>query len=274
MILGLGRRPEIALVEISGVIGGGQMRPAEYAMLFRRLGEDAHIKAVILEIDSPGGSATASDYLYLALRRLAAKKPVIAFIHGVGASGGYFLACATQRIIAIPSAIIGSIGVISVRPVLVDLLQRMGVDVSVSKSGPYKDMGAPYRTLTPEEREKEDALVARFFDRFVEVVAEARRMTPEEVRRHATGEVYIGVNAVELGLIDETGDFERALELAAELANVPPRFAPVRPRRPLFQRLMSPVGAALAQQLTYELESRLQRRLLYHAPLKRPRQRR
>ena len=270
MIPWLERRPEIALVEISGIIGG-QMRPAEYAMLFRRLAEDPHIKAVILEIDSPGGSATASDYLYLALRRLAAKKPVIAFIRGVGASGGYFLACTAQRIIAIPSAIIGSIGVISVRPVLVDLLQRVGIDVSVSKSGPYKDMGAPYRTLTAEELEKEDALVARFFDRFVDVVAEARRMTPEEVRQRATGEVYIGTHAQELGLIDETGDFERALELAAELGNVPPRFMPVRPRRPLLQRLMSPMGAALAQQLTYELESRLQRRLLYQSAVKRPR---
>ncbi|MSQ61574.1 MAG: signal peptide peptidase SppA [Dehalococcoidia bacterium] len=239
MIAGLGRRPEIALVEISGVLGR-QMRPAEYAMLFRRLGEDAHIRAVILEIDSPGGSATASDYLYLALRRLAAKKPVVAFIRGVGASGGYFLACAAQRIIAIPSAIIGSIGVISVRPVLVALLQRVGVDVSVSKSDPYKDMGAPYRTLTAEDLEKEDALVARFFDRFAQVVAEARRMTPEEVRRRATGEVYIGVQAAELGLIDETGDFERALELAAELGNVPRTLRPCGRSGPSFSASCRP----------------------------------
>src|SRR5437588_5556368 len=114
--------PGIAVVEVTGVIGG-TARPGELGRLFRRLREDRKTKAVILEIDSPGGSAVASDYLYLALRRLAAKKPVVAFVRGTGASGAYYLACAAHRIIATPSAIIGSIGVLSVRPVLVDLLE-------------------------------------------------------------------------------------------------------------------------------------------------------
>jgi len=264
------RRPEIAVVELIGTIGGG-VRSGEHSRLIRRLREDAHTRAVILEIDSPGGSAVASDYLYLALRRLAAAKPVVALIRGVGASGAYYIACAAPRIIASPGAIIGSIGVISVRPVLSDLMQRVGVGVSVSKSGPLKDMGAPYREPTDEERAKEQQLIGRFFDRFVEVVASERGLAPEKVREYATGEVYLGSQAAEMGLIDETGDFDRALELAAELAGVPPRFHYVRPQRPLMQRLMAPMGAAMANQLAYEVEARLQRRILFLAAGANPR---
>lgn len=255
-------RPEIAVVEVAGPIGG-TVRPGEYARLFRRLREDAKTKAVILEIDSPGGSAVASDYLYLMLKRLTAKKPVVAFVRGTGASGAYYLACAASRIIATPTAIIGSIGVMSVRPVVADLLQRLGVRVSVSKSGAFKDMGAPYRDLTPEEREKEEHLIGRFFDRFVEIVAEARKMSPERVREYATGEVYIGTDAHARDLIDETGDFERALEIAAYLGQTKPEFQYVKPHRPLLQRVMAPMGAAIAQQLSYEIEARLQRQVLY-----------
>lgn len=260
----LRRRPEIAVVEIGGTIGMN-VRAGEYGRLFRRLREDDHTKAVLLEIDSPGGSAVASDYLYTMLRRLGDRKPLFAYIRGMGASGGYFLACAAERVVAMPSAVVGSIGVISIRPVLVELLDRVGVGVTVSKTGPYKDMGAPYRVATAEEMEKEQQLVDRFFDRFVDVVATERGLPPDRVREYATGEVFVGDAARERGLVDETGDFDRALEMTAEAAGVAPRFSYVQPRRPLLQRIMAPMGIAIASHLTSEVESRFQRRLLYQA---------
>ena len=114
---------------------------------------------MLLEIDSPGGTAIASEQLYVAVRRLAARKPVVAWIKGTGASGAYFLACGATRVLAFPSAIVGSIGVISVRPVVVDALRRVGARMVVTKTGPFKDLGAPWREPTEEDEAHERELV-------------------------------------------------------------------------------------------------------------------
>ena len=118
-VLGLKTRPQqqIAIVEMEGAIGP-RLKAPEYVKLFRSLAENDKVRAVVIDIDSPGGSATGSNYLYLGVQNLAERKPVVAFIRGIGASGAYLLACPAARIIAIPSAIIGSIGVISMRPLL------------------------------------------------------------------------------------------------------------------------------------------------------------
>ncbi len=173
--------PHVAVVEMWGPIGGGS-RTAEYGRLFRSLTEDATVKAVVLDIDSPGGSATASDYLYKALVRLAKKKPLIAFVRGTAASGGYLLVCAATRVIAIPSALVGSIGVIAIRPVLQDLLDRMGIQVFVRKTGPFKDMWAFYRKPTDEEQGKIQKLLDEFHELFVKTVAEARGLDLAKVK--------------------------------------------------------------------------------------------
>ncbi len=193
---------------------------------------------IVLDIDSPGGSVAASEDLYFKIARLREKKPVVAFIRGTGASGSYLIACAATRIVALPSAIVGSIGVISMRPVAVELLERLGVSVSVSKSGPLKDMGAFYRQPTSEEQDKLQGLIDELFQTFVERVAEARHMDVDEVRRRATGEVYTARQGKELGLLDELGDFDTVLDIAASLGNVPRRRVTyVRPPRSLRQRL-------------------------------------
>ena len=144
--------------------------------------------------DSPGGSAPASEYLYGAVTRLAARKPVIAFVRGIGASGSYMVACGATKIIALPSSIIGSIGVISIGPVAKDLLKRIGIDVTglQERSAPYKDMGALYRDPTKEELQKRDELIGQFFDNFVDLVARSRTMSRDNVLKYATGEVFTG----------------------------------------------------------------------------------
>ena len=249
-------QPRIAIVELFGAIQGGA-KVGETVHLIEGLKTDKRVRAVIIEIDSPGGSAPASEYLYGAVSRLAAKKPVIAFVRGVGASGSYMVACGATKIIALPSSIIGSIGVISIGPVAKDLLKRIGIDVTVSKSGPYKDMGALYRDPTKEELEKRDDLIGQFFDNFVDLVANARSMHRDNVLKYATGEVFTGKKAAEYGLIDEVADMDRAIELASELGEVPPKVVYSRPRRPLFQKLFSRVGSSFAEEIAESIESRL-----------------
>ena len=218
--------------------------------------ESARIPAVVLDIDSPGGSATASDDLFLAIQRLAKAKPVVAAIRGVGASGSYLAALGARRIIANPTAVVGSIGVISVSPHLPALLERIGVSVAETRAGRLKGMGSPWREDTEEERAKEQALVDGFYEAFVDRVAEGRGMPRARAVEIATGEVWLAKQAIELGLVDEIGDIERAVEVAAEMAGVPARAAPVRLRRPFFARLVDRFAMRLASSIADEVELR------------------
>ena len=141
----------VAIVRLYGpILGGG--RTADTVELIQRLRDSRRVPAVVLDIDSPGGSAAASDDLFLALQRLAAKKPLVAAIRGTGASGSYLAAMAAHRVLASPMAVVGSIGVISVGPRLSRLLDRAGVGVSETRAGRLKGMGAPWRDETQEER--------------------------------------------------------------------------------------------------------------------------
>ena len=156
------------------------------------------------------------------MRRLAAQKPVVAWIKGTGASGAYFLACGATRLLAFPSAIVGSIGVISVRPIVVDALRRAGARMVVTKTGPFKDLGAPWREPTEEDEAHERELVDAIFQRFTGAVRTARGYDDEALARVTTGEVWLGTRAVELGLIDGLADDEEtALEAAKNLAGLP-----------------------------------------------------
>ncbi|MCH9037592.1 MAG: signal peptide peptidase SppA [Chloroflexi bacterium] len=246
----------IAIVELFGPIHGGA-KVGEYVHLLEGLRGDRKVRAVILEIDSPGGSAPASEYLYRTVSRLAREKPVIAFIRGIGASGAYMISCGATKIVALPSSIIGSIGVISINPVMKDLLKRLGIDMAVSKSGPYKDMGAFYRDATADEQKKQQKLIDQFFENFVDLVAEARSMPTKTVRKYATGEVFIGKQAKEYGLVDEIGDMEMAIDLAAQLGNVPRRVIYARPRRPLLQRFFSRFSASIVDEVSAGLERQI-----------------
>jgi protease-4 len=249
-------RGRVAVLRLHGPIGGAG-RTAEWVETAKRLRESKRVPAVVVDIDSPGGSATASDELFLALERLAAAKPVVASIRGTGASGAYLAAVAARRIVANPTAIVGSIGVINVAPRLPRLLDRIGVGVSEHTAGRLKGMGAPWRDESEAEAAKEQAIVDGIYDSFVDRVAEGRNLARERVRELATGEVWLGREAQRLGLVDEIGDGERAVEVAAEMAGVPARAVPVRIRRPLLGRLMDRFATRVARSLAWELEARL-----------------
>ena len=252
----------IAVVEVSGALGSA-VRTAEFVRIFRSLEENARVRAVVVDIDSPGGSVSASDYLHRALARVSARKPVVAFIRGMGASGAYLLSCAATKIVAIPSALVGSIGVISIRPLLYEFMRRYGIGVSITKSGRLKDMWYPFREPTEEEKQKEQALLDEFYERFVSTVAEARNLDPEKARALATGEVFSAGQAKEASLVDELGDLERAIEIAMELGKVPRRLAYVRPRRGLRAILFQRMASAFVEEVSAAVEQGLRGRIDY-----------
>ena len=258
IVVGLKARAtqSIAVVEMEGAIGP-RLKASEYVKLFRSLEDNDHVRAVVLDIDSPGGSATGSGYMYLAVKSLAAKKPVISFISGIGASGAYMLAAPTSRIVAIPGAIIGSIGVISMRPVVYEAMERLGLRMHVTKSDRLKDMGSMFREATPEEQQKEQELVDDLYDQFLDVVAEGRGMEKDRVKEVATGEVYTARRCAELGLVDELGDLERAIDVAAELGNTPRKPVWVKPRRSLREMLVGMSAGTFVDAIANRLEERL-----------------
>jgi protease-4 len=246
-------RKRIAVVELHGTIGTA-IRSQQFVPLLKRLREDERTAAVVLDIDSPGGSATVSDYLYLETRKLAQQKPVAAFVRGTCASGGYLIACGAERIISLRSAVVGSIGVLLIRPEMQDLLNKIGVHVAVTTTGPYKGMGLPFREVTPEEEQKNQEMADRFFNHFVTVVAEGRKTTVETARAWATGEVWWAMEAQEMGIVDELGDLERAIAYAASRAGIEERTRTVRPSRPFAQRLISRAAFTMAHAAALEVE--------------------
>ncbi len=221
----------------------------DYMGLLRGLEKNRAIRGVLLEMESPGGSATASECLYDRLRRLAKKKPLYCYAL-MAASGGYMAAAAAKTIYVPASALVGSIGVLSVKPVLRELMERMGVGVEVMKKGSMKDMSLFHRESTEEERRSMDALHEDIYEQFINLVSEARGMDIEKVRGLATGELFSGRRAVELGLADRVADFDTALEDLARKAGVrPDRYVFIKPRRPLMKRLMGGAAASLADEL-------------------------
>ncbi len=250
----------IAVAELFGAIGS-PARTSEYVRMLRAIEENKRIRALVIDIDSPGGGAGASEYIYRSIGRIAKQKPVIAFISGTGASGAYMAACAATKVVAVPMAVVGSIGVISMRPMLYELLEKIGVRMEVTKAGRLKDMFSNFREPTDEEREKEQALLNSFYDRFVELVAEARQLPPERARELATGEIFTAEQAKTHGLIDELGDLDTAIDLAQSLAELPERKVTyVKPHRGLRDRLLANTATGLMGALAYAVDGRLRER--------------
>jgi protease-4 len=218
----------LGLVEIEGVILDSK-RAVEQ---LERFEDDASITAVILRIDSPGGGVAASQEIYEAAKRVRERgKFVIASMGSVAASGGYYIACAADTIMANPGTTTGSIGVIMEMMNATELLNKIGVRFDVIKSGRYKDSGSPFRPMTEEDRKYFQRYVDDAYEQFVEVVATERELERVEVLKLADGRVFTGQQALEMGLIDLTGTYQEALALAAEVTNIKGKPHVVVPRK-------------------------------------------
>jgi protease-4 len=237
MPFGFGRGSGVAVVEMHGVIGS-QIRPVAYSHVLESIARSKSYRALLLDIDSPGGSATGSEALHRSIERVAESKPVVAYVRGMGASGGYYLCCAASQVFTLPTALVGSIGVIYMRPVLEQLLGRAGIEFSIFKAGKYKDMTGFWRSPTSEESQRLQGLIDEIYDNFVQVVSKGRSLSDATVRELATGELMTGQRALEAGLVDHLGDYTDALEAAAVAGRTKPKAKLLQPRRSLSQRLL------------------------------------
>jgi protease-4 len=192
----------------------------------RRAARDPRALGVLLYVDSPGGSALASDLIHRELVQLRAKKPVVAFMGDVAASGGYYVAAPCQRIVAQPTTLTGSIGVVSARVLVGTLARRLGVHPQVVRSAPHADLHSPFRPLAPDERALVAAEIDEVYTSFVQVVASGRGRSVADVEQLAGGRVWSGRDALQAGLVDELGGFEQALSALRALAPKLQSFAP------------------------------------------------
>jgi protease-4 len=232
---GLPGGAKVAVVEVEGVIGADSGRGLDTDGIVRVLGEyrdDPAVRAVVLRINSPGGVVAPTQEIFNAVRRLReAKKPVVASLGSVAASGGYYVAVAADRIYASPGTLTGSIGVVMQLANLEGLLKKVGVEYVVVKAGTYKDVGNIARAMTPEERRILQALLDDVYDQFVTAVAEGRGLDPQVVRGFAEGRIYSGRQAQGLKMIDDLGGLEEAIEAAAKMAGLPAKPRVIYPRR-------------------------------------------
>jgi protease-4 len=215
LLTGMGDR--VAIVEVHGVIENS----SDVVRQLRKYAKDSSIPAVVVHIDSPGGGAASSQEIYEEINKLRDEgKKVVASMGSVGASGGYYVACAADTIVVNPATLTGSIGVIFQFPVAEELFKKIGVKFEVVKRGEIKDIGSMGRSMTARERESLQSVVDDTYDQFVDVITESREMEREEVVRIADGSIFTGRQAKDLGLVDELGDLHDAIRIAGEMVGM------------------------------------------------------
>ena len=224
---------KIAVLPVSGVIssapsaggllsGGPSATPEALRSQLEQAAEDERVRAVVLEVDSPGGSVVASDEMHGAIRdfKQESGKPVVVCMKETAASGGYWISTAADEVVANPATLTGSIGVILPLTNMEEAEKKLGIRTEVIKSGEFKDIGSSSRQITPEERKIFQALIDENYDQFVRVISEGRNMPEGKVRRIADGRIYTGLQAESLGLVDGLGDLDEAAEVSQRLAKI------------------------------------------------------
>lgn len=218
----------VALIRIEGVISASGVEgglipsagvsPENIIDHLRKADADNDVKAILLRINSPGGTAAASQEIFREVGRT--KKPVVVSIGDIGASGAYYIASAADEIVASPASEVGSIGVIVEAPNYQELFKKIGIDYVVITQGKYKDMGNPNRPLKPEEIAILEEQTKIIYEQFVDDVAKGRNISHEKMLSLATGQTFAGTQALKLKLIDDLGNFRDAVDLAAKLGKI------------------------------------------------------
>ena len=209
---------KVALIRIEGVI----LDSRETIQELRRYRENPTVKAIVLRIDSPGGGVVPSQEIFAEVRKTRAdgKLKLVASMGNLAASGGYYIAAATDKIVANPGTLTGSIGVIMELANVKGLLDKIGVQSVVIKSGRYKDMASPFRAMTEEDRTLLQGVLDDVHAQFIEAVATGRALKVEQVKSMADGRIFTGRQAKSVSLVDELGDLQDAIKLAAELVGI------------------------------------------------------
>jgi protease-4 len=220
----------IQVVDIEGEL----VQSAPILEQLKRYEDSNSVKAILLNIDSPGGGVAVSQEIYAELKRLREKKDktIVAYLSSTGASGAYYVACAANKIVANPGTIVGSIGVIAEWVSYAELLEWAKLKDIVFKTGEFKDTGSPTRPLTENERKYFQGLIDDMYVQFLEAVSSGRKLDLQEVRSMADGRVFTGRDAKERKLIDEIGNFQDAVDLTAKLSGISGKPRLLRLNRP------------------------------------------
>lgn len=219
----------VGLVEIVGEIDDAEPVVDQ----LDRMQRDASVRAVVIRLDSPGGGVAASQEIYEAVKRVhdEGKKPVIASMGGVAASGAYYVACAADSIVANAGTLTGSIGVIMSFPNTEDLFRKVGIRFETVKTGKFKDIGSMWRPMTDEERKLLEGVLSNVYDQFVDAIVEGRSLAREDILPYADGRIFSGDQAQEYGFVDRLGDLDDAIQLAGQMAGISGQPVVVRKER-------------------------------------------
>jgi len=249
---------KIAVISLSGVIqeesrlslfGGSAITPHDVRRDLQRAQKDITVKAIVVQVNTPGGDVSACQEIVYELERI--KKPVVISMRSMATSGGYYISAKANKIVALPTTLTGSIGVISQIPNLQGLFDKVGVKMAVIKAGKYKDMYSGTRELTPEEVQIMQKITDEMYSQFIEIVAEGRHISRDRIEELATGQAYTGIEAKALGLVDELGGLQTAIDVASQLAGIQsPQIEYYQQEVPGLLKLLSSVGGINLETLT------------------------
>jgi protease-4 len=249
---------KVAVITLSGSISasgsslfsGSGITPDLARNYLTKAENDRAVKAIVLRIDSPGGEIEPTQEILLQIERVKETKPVVVSMGEMAASGGYYISTGADKIVAMPTTQTGAIGVISAAVNVKGLLDKLGIDVEIFKGGKYKDMYWGLRELTPEEQGIMQSTVDEFYEQFVNVVAQGRGLSTDQVKDLATGQLYTGTKAKDLGLVDELGDLNTAMNLAVELAGIEAPKVEYYQQPGLISRLLSGLVSAVQTRIS------------------------
>lgn len=261
---------KIAIIEVEGMLmnarAGGFFQAGEnplsvFTQQLAEAAKDDHVKAIVLRVNSPGGTVTTSDAMYqeLVRFRLKTNKPIVASCQEVAASGAYYVSCAADRIVAQPTSVVGSIGVIFNTFNVSGTMAKIGLTNDAIKSGPLKDMGSPFKPMTQQERDVMQGIVNEYYARFLHVVKINRHVPAASFKMCTDGRVFSGEHAHELGLVDKIGLLEDAIDLARKMSHSPKASAimykrPYGYRGSIYAQDSAPVPQAAAGSNVTKLE--------------------
>jgi protease-4 len=224
--LSLGKK--VGLIEVTGTI----VESSQTVEQIMKFADDSSIRALLVRIESPGGVVAASQEIYEELKKVRdGGTPVVVSMGGIAASGGYYVACGADSIVANPGTLTGSIGVIMSFPMAQELMRKVGLEMEVIKTGEFKDIGSFARPMTHRERELLEGLIDDVYDQFVTVVSVARGLDRKVVEGLADGSIFTGRQALELGLVDRIGGYQDALNLAARMGGISGKPTVVKPHK-------------------------------------------
>ena len=246
----IAKSEKIAIINIENII----TQSSSTVRQIKKYADDKSIKAIVLRIDSPGGAVAPSQEIYSEVLKFRknSNKIVVTSMGNLAASGGYYIACASDKIVANPGTLTGSIGVIMTFSNIEELMKKIGLKTEVIKSGEFKDIGSPMREFTEKEKKLLQGVIDDVYDQFVNAVAVGRNIGVEKVKELSDGRIFTGRQAFEMGLVDKLGSFEEAIKLTAELVGIegePKIVSEKKEKNLLFKLLENKVLSYLPNQL-------------------------